>query len=558
MHRRILHYLHKEFTGLHEAAFLLAGSAFLSQVLALFRDRLLASSFGSGVELDIYYASFKVPDFLFASIASFVSVTVLIPFIVDRLHENNSTEAKKFLNSVFTAYCATISLVSIIAWFVMPYLAGVIVPGFSADEQTSFIVLSRILLLSPVLLGLSNLLGSVTQAYKKFFVFALTPLVYNFGIIVGIIFFYPYFGLPGLVYGVVLGAFLHLAIQLPVLLKIGFFPKFTSDFDFKTLKSVILISLPRTLALATDKISLLVLAAYGSLMVAGSISLFNLALNLQSVPLAVVGVSYSVAAFPALAQLFRQGNLEEFKSKVETAVRHIVFWSMPSMVLFIVLRAQIIRVLYGAGRFDWNDTRLTAASLALFALSVVAQGLIILFTRAYYAGGKTMRPLIVNAGTSLVTIILAYLFMNCFTSSLFFRQSLETILRVKDVSNTIMLTLPLAYSLGYILNAILLWYYFVKDFGGLGYAVLRSFMQSLTASVVGGFVTYFGLNLFENFLKLHTTIGVFAQGFFAGAIGIIFIIIILKLFHNEEFISVSEAVGKRIWRNKTAVVEQNI
>lgn len=558
MPTRILSYLHKEFTGLHEAALLLAGSAFLSQILALLRDRLLASTFGSGTSLDIYYAAFKIPDFLFASIASFVSVTVLIPFIIERLEGDRTDEARAFMNSVFTVFFAVMVVVCAVTWLAIPLLAPLVVPGFTPAAQADFIMLSRILLLSPLLLGFSNLLGSVTQSFRKFFIYALTPIVYNVGIILGIVVFYPIFGLSGLVYGVVLGAVLHVGIQLPTLLQLKFFPKFTSSIDWRALKSVVLTSLPRTLALATDKISLIVLASLGSLMAAGSITIFNLALNLQSVPFAVIGVSYSIAAFPALAQIFKKGDMVEFREKVETALRHIIFWSLPATVLFIVLRAQIIRVLYGAGRFTWSDTRLTAAALALFALSVVAQSLILLFVRAYYAGGRTMRPLVVNAGTSILTIIFAFVFINWFDNMPLFRNTLENILRVPDVYNTNVLTLPLAYSLGYIINAVLLWYYFLKDFGSFASPVVRSSVEVLCASVVGGLATYLALNASQGFLTLHTTLGVFTQGFVSGIIGILVIMGILRVLKNKELATVTSTLHHKLWSGKTVIGEQNV
>ena len=534
MPNRIFNYLHREFTGLHEAAFLLGGSAFLSQVLALLRDRLLAATFGSSTSLDVYYAAFKIPDFLFASIASFVSVTVLIPFIVERLHDGREKAAREFLNTVFTAFFAVMALVCAVMWFIIPALTPLTVPGFSASEQTAFIMLSRILLLSPLLLGLSNLLGSVTQAYKKFLIYALTPVVYNFGIIIGIVLFYPWFGLPGLAYGVILGALLHVGIQLPLLSKLNFFPEFTTALDFKTLKKVVLISLPRTFALATDKISLLILVSIASLMGVGSISIFNLALNLQSVPLAIVGVSYAVAAFPALAQIFQRGNREEFLEKIGTAVRHVIFWSLPATMVFIVLRAQIIRVLYGAGQFNWSDTQLTAAALALFSISVVAQSLILLFVRGYYAGGKTYQPLIINVIFSILTILFALLFMQWVQMSAVFNAMLDTVLRGARVSNKAVLTLPLAYSLGDVLNAIALWWWFARDFGTLPKNVFRSLMESIGAAVIAGYITYGALAYYGTVFNLTSTVGVFSQGVVGGLVGVAVTVLVLKLLKNEE------------------------
>ena len=163
----------REFGGLHEAALLLAVSMFLSQLLALARDRLLAGTFGAGTTLDIYYSAFRLPDLLYATIASFVSVAVLIPFLIERLEKGEEKEARDFLSAVLTLFMLVMVAVSVVAWLFMPQLAPWLAPGFKAEASTQMIAMARILLLSPILLGLSNLLGSVTQAYRKFFIYSL-------------------------------------------------------------------------------------------------------------------------------------------------------------------------------------------------------------------------------------------------------------------------------------------------------------------------------------------------------------------------------------------------
>src|SRR3989344_3723460 len=215
MVKRILKFFNKEINGLHEAAYLLGFFTLLSQVLALVRDRLLASSFGAGYDLDIYYASFRIPDFIFVLVASIVSVSVLIPFLVEKLDKNEG-EAKKFIDNIFSAFFLTIAGVSIVVYFFVPTLVDFFFPSL-AEFQTrgELIFLTRVLLFSPIFLGLSNFFGSITQIYNRFFIYALSPVIYNFGIIVGIVFFRPFFGIYGLAYGVVLGAFFHLAIQIP-------------------------------------------------------------------------------------------------------------------------------------------------------------------------------------------------------------------------------------------------------------------------------------------------------------------------------------------------------
>src|SRR3989338_7227448 len=215
---RLLRVFNREWSGLHEAAFLLAGTAILSQVLGLLRDRLLAGHFGAGESLDIYYAAFRVPDFLYASLASLVAVTVLIPFLLEHASAGGDSDAKaaRFINRGFTVFVGVVALGCLLAYATMPRLAAFIVPGFSPELQTEFVTLSRILLLSPFLLGISNLFGSVTQSLRRFFVFAAGPILYNIGIIIGIIFLMPYWGVTGVVIGVLLGALFHVLIHLPL------------------------------------------------------------------------------------------------------------------------------------------------------------------------------------------------------------------------------------------------------------------------------------------------------------------------------------------------------
>ena len=206
------------------------------------------------------------------------------------------------------------------------------------------------------------------------------------------------------------------------------------------------------------------MTSFASFLAVGSISIFNFSFNLQSVPLGIIGVSYAVAAFPTLARSISEGRHDQFNEHLKASARAIVFWSIPATFLFIVLRAQIVRVILGSGYFSWNDTRLAAACLAIFSLSVLAQGMISLVSRAYYAKGETKRPLALNFICSVLIIFFAYLFMKIFENFSFFRYFMESLLKVNDIPGTEVLMLPLAYSLGTILNFILHWIYVKKDF----------------------------------------------------------------------------------------------
>jgi putative peptidoglycan lipid II flippase len=549
MVKRIFNILNKEIVGLHQAAYLLGMFAFLSQILALIRDRLLASSFGAGSMLDVYYAAFRIPDFIFVSIASFVSITVLIPFLADRINfekEQNKENAKKFISDIFTVFIVVIVAVTGVIFLFVPFFADIIAPGFSAEQKKEFIILSRILLASPILLGLSSMLGSVTQVYRKFFIYAGAPILYNVGIIIGILFFYPIFGLFGVAIGVILGALLHFLIQIPVVVAHGLMPKFSFHVNISEIKKVVFLSFPRTLTLSSNHITLIILVALASLMIDGSISVFNFSFNLQSVPLSIIGVSYSIAAFPTLSRLFSKGNRKEFCESIVMASRHIIFWSIPAIVLFIVLRAQIVRVILGSGQFDWSDTRLTAASLAVFSVSILAQSLQLLFVRGYYAAGRTKVPLFVNVFSAIFTISLGFLLVNIFQTSQVFRYFIESLLRIDDISGSSVVMLPLAYSIGIITNAGLLWMFFARDFKEFSLSIERAFAHSFAASIIMGFVAYRFLVVFSSIFNLDTFLGVFLQGFFAGILGIIAGVFIMVLLGNQEIAEIVYSIKHKL------------
>ncbi|HBM45585.1 MAG: Integral membrane protein MviN [Parcubacteria group bacterium GW2011_GWF2_38_76] len=556
MVKKILKILNWEVSGLHEAAFLLGVSALSSQFLALFRDRLLASNFGASRSLDIYYASFRVPDLLFISVGSFLAVTVMIPMIISKIEtggDEGLCKAQGFLSQILTVFSVTMVFFSFIAFIFMPQISSIITPGFDVESKEMVVLLSRILLLSPFFLGLSNLLGSVTQSFKKFLVYALSPIFYNLGIIFGILFLYPMFGLSGLAMGVVLGAFVHFAIQIPIVFKMGMLPSLTFNIDFKEIKKVSVLSFPRTLALGINQLAIMFLIAEGSFMKDGSISIFNFSYNLQSVPLAVIGVSYSVAALPELSRIFSKNNVSEFVKYIEGAFNHIVFWSIPITVLFIVLRAQIVRTILGAGMFSWNDTKLTIAALAIFSVSVIAQNLIQLLDRVYYATGHTTKPVLTKIASSVLIVVLAYFFVDVFSSNNFFRKTLEFVLRVDDVPGTEILMLPLAFSLGTMFNLVSLFIMFTFDFDSFSKRFRTTILQVGSASLSMGAVSYWILGHMSLVFEIDTLWEIFLQGFVAGITGILVNIIILKLIKSSEYLEIENSLGKKFWKSETVL-----
>jgi len=543
----------REVGGLHQAAYILAGFTFLSQILALIRDRMLAHFFGAGIELDIYYAAFRIPDLIFVSVASIVSVSVLVPLLSKKFEKSGSGEIREFLGSLASFFILLVSLVSIVVFFLLPYIQPALFPGFEPNELASLIKFSRILLISPILLGLSNIFGGVNQTMRRFFVYALSPILYNLGIILGILFLQEKYGVQGVIYGVILGAALHLLTQLVFILRSKLLPKITSKIRYLEVIGVMASSLPRALALGSTHITLLVLIAIASTMTDGSIAVFNFSFNLQSVPLAIIGVSYSLAAFPTLSRMYSAGKQTEFLADIVSSARHIIFWSLPIISLFVVLRAQIVRVILGSGSFNWSDTRLTAAALAFFVVSVVFQSLTLLFVRAYYAARVTWVPLLVNGSSALVAILSSVVLLSLFKNSPFFVYFMESLMRVSGIPGTEVLMLPLAFAIGSIFNGLSIIYLFNHRFPFRIKFLAHGFYHSFATAVSMGAVSYLMLSVLIFFFNTETLVGIFLQGAIAGLVGVLAGYLLLRALGSQELQEIELALSRKFKRAKIII-----
>jgi len=553
---KLFGWIGKEINGLHQAAYLLAFFALLSQILALVRDRLLAHFFGASISLDVYYAAFRIPDFIYISVASIVSLSVLIPFLVGKMEEGKEAE-KEFISSIFSFFAILIITISGIVFMAAPFIVPIIFPGFAGESLDLLIKSTRILLFSPILLGVSNLFASITQAYRRFFVYAISPLVYNIGIISGVLFLMPVFGFEGLIYGVVLGAFLHLAVQIPFTWSTGQLPRIVWP-NFFLVWKVLILSFPRTITLSINHIAIIFLLSFASLMASGSIAVFNFSFNLQSVPLSIIGVSYSLAAFPTLSRWYAKGEYQKFADNISSSVRHVIFWSIPITILFVVLRAQVVRTILGSGEFSWIDTKLTAAALAIFAISILFQNIVVLLVRGFYAAGNTYTPLFVNIFSGVVVVVSSYFFILLHSTQDGFRNMIEMLLRVENVPGTVVLMLPLGYSVGLVINGLLLWFLFERRYVKIIKNMYVSLYQSLIASLVLGVFTYLFLQVFAGVFDLTTLPGIFLQGLCSGLVGIVAGIVMLKILHSKELDVVIYTLRNRIWKTKVVGPETEI
>ncbi len=556
MVRQVFSIMHREVRGLHQAAYILAFFTFGSQLLALIRDRLLAHQFGAGIELDLYYTAFRIPDILYVIFASTLSVYVLIPFVSERIKKDSAESARVLFSQIFSLFLIVYISIGLLVCIFAGQIVTYLFPGFVSDVET-LTLLVRILMFQPLLLGISSLYGVITQMHYRFVLYAVGPLLYNMGIIGGLVFLYPYMGIAALAVGVVLGAMGHLCVQLPYVLRTSLSPRLVFSFDFAEIRKILNTSFARALTLSLHQLILLTLIGFASIMTVGSVSVFQFAFNLQSVPLAIIGVSYSVAAFPLLAQLYAEKQMDVFGRYVSNTLKHILFWSLPVIVLFIVIRAQFVRVILGSGEFDWSDTRLTAAVLAVFIVSLTAQAVHLLMVRALYAVGDTKTPFYVTLFSSLLTLILALYLYVLVTTNQVFSAHLDTFMRLDGVYGTEVLVLPLAYSCALLVHGFIMLLIARKKLHISLRALLKTCIQASIASIGAGYVAYSVLKYTVMIFTADTLMTVLIQGILAGSAGVCVYFLLQYLLKSEELFEVFGMCKNKLTRKQEMVTPQD-
>lgn len=381
----------------------------LSRIVGLLRDRLFASRFGAGDTLDVYYAAFRIPDFIFNLLILGTLSVAFIPVFTELLIADRQ-KAYKVASSVLNFSFLVMAFICLGLMVFAEPLTHLLVPGFSGQKFADTVTLTRIFLLSPIIFTLSSIFSSILNSQKKFLVANIAPIMYNLGIIFGLIILYPNLGLAGLGYGVILGALLHLAVQIPEAVRYGYSWSFEINLKDNSIKKIFKLFLPRILGVENSQISLLIGSIVGSILASGSIAIFNLANNLQAVPLGVFAISTAVAVFPLLSEFYAGKKEQDFASSLNKAMVQIIFFMVPFTILLLLFRAHIVRLVFGAGKFNWQDTILTFNTLGLFSLSLFAQGLTPLLARAFYARQDTKTPVFCSIITMALNAALTYYF----------------------------------------------------------------------------------------------------------------------------------------------------
>jgi len=525
------------------AASLVALSSLASRFLGVIRDRILAGQFGAGTSLDIYYAAFRIPDLIFNLIVLGALSAGFVPIFTSLIkdfsceHKINCDPSGKnkdswdLANNVLNLLLVGLIILSAIGIIFAPLLTRLITPGFGPEEQATTTALTRIMFLSPLFLGISGILGGILQSFKRFFVYSLAPIFYNIGIIIGALYFIQWWGLYGLAWGVVLGAFLHMAVQIPSVYHLGFRYKLKIVWREANTWKIGRMMIPRTLSLAISQVNLVVITIIASSLSSGSLSIFNLANNLQSFPIGIFGISFAIAAFPALSE--SAFDKEKLTANFSSTMRQILFFIVPATVLIIALRAQIIRVVLGTGQFNWQDTISTMNTLGFFALSLFAQATMPLLIRVFYARHNSSTPFYLGLFTIILNIGLSF-FLGA-------RMGVAG--------------LALAFSIANILNFILLWAWLHFTIGNLDISnILVSVLKFTASAIAAGLAAQIMKVVVWPFIDMTKFSGVFIQLIASAGVGILAYALFCYLFKSEELFGFLASLRNR-WPFKKVKID---
>ncbi|EKD49193.1 MAG: hypothetical protein ACD_63C00231G0002 [uncultured bacterium] len=513
-------------------------ASIISRLLGIYRERLFSTTFGAGMEMDAYFTAFRIPDTIFNLIVVGALSSAFIPVFTDYLVKKNEKRAFDLANSLLNILLIGLVVIGSLIFFLVPYIIPLVGPGMNEEMRALTLSLTRIMLIAPIFFCISNIASGILNSYERFFVFSLTPIMYNLGIITGTLLLVPKFGVYGVAIGVVAGSIMHMGIQIPSVIKLGYRYKTIINFANKGVKKALILMAPRTLGLAVYQINLFVSTAIATTVSVGAVAIYNYASNLQSLPYSVIGISLATAAFPVLATSASMQNSEEFVSTISRTLRQILFFVIPTSILMLLLRAQIVRVILGAGKFDWEDTILTASTLGFFVLSLFAQSLIPLLAKAFYAIQNTVIPVTVSIISMGVNIVFALWFA-----------------RFMGVAG-----IALAFSIASFLNMILLLAILHIKLGGLEDSkIIKScFKMVLTSAVMafvvqgitfdrGGTLINFlpGIKtLIANAVDMRTFLGVFTQAAVSIVVGFVIYFVVGWLLKIEEIDIVKKGLMK--------------
>jgi putative peptidoglycan lipid II flippase len=522
-------------TNILSAAFIIMVTYGVSHLVGLLKTRLLISFFfGSGTSLlDVYYAAFVIPDTLFQLLVIGSLSAAFIPVFTKLLAHRESEAwyvAGISLNLVFVVFF----IISVIIFIFTRPLSQLIAPGFSPEQISIMSSLLKVMLVAQLFFCVSGFLTGIIQSHQRFLIPALAPVAYNLGIIAGIIFLSPALGIFGPAVGVIIGAALHMAIQIPVARRLGF--RFIPSVNFKNpeVKEILHLMSPRAIALGIDQIEQFIAVILSSLLASGSLTLFNVARLLYTLPSSLFGVTIGQAALPALSRQSVESDRRHYRQTLTDSLLQITFLALPLSTLFIVLRIPVVRLVFGAKSFPWTATLTTAKMLAVLTVSSTFSALMQLVIRGFYALHDTKTPLVVG-----------------FFAALFDVAAGITAVRFLNMG---VIGIALAISLTNILETIALFLILYPRLNGdksFFIHVISSFIKMVITSFITGFSLWIPMRLLDQFVFDTTrTVPLIALTVITSGIGLSAYLLFSYFFRVDElnsFIVLTRRLGN--WKN---------
>ncbi|HYK08341.1 MAG TPA: murein biosynthesis integral membrane protein MurJ [Candidatus Eisenbacteria bacterium] len=503
-------------TNILSAAFIIMATVILSQLLGLVRQRFLVGIFGASNTLGVYLASSRLPDFLFQLIIAGALSSAFIPVFSDYLRKNKEKEGHAFASTILSLGLGVFFVLSLILVIFAEFFSHLLAPGFSSGQISLMANLMRIIIAGELLFIIGSFLSAVLQSYNHFFIPGIAAALYNLGIILGMVFLSQWIGIYAPAVGVIIGSLIFVGLQLPLIRKIGFTYHPKSLKNIEGFKEVINLMWPRTLSLAIFQSGTLLTVTLISFLAdpGRSYVIFDYAQTLAFAPVALFGQTIAQAAFPVLSR--QREDLEAFKATFITSLYQMLYLVLPISVLFLVLRIPIVRLIYGAAQFDWPATVLTGRVMGFFVISLFAQAVIYLISRAFYALHDTVTPLIVGALSTAAMLIAAGIMV-------FFLHFGIT-------------SIAIAYSFGSILQFVIL--FVVLHVKTKGFHKMRLFItlsKLFTATFFTGFALYIPIKLLDQlvFDTTHTVNLILLTGI-SSIIGLSLYVLLTWLFQVQE------------------------
>lgn len=394
---------------------------FLGQITGLIRGIIVARTFGASPELDAFFAANRVSETLFLLVAGGALGSAFIPTFTGLLARDEKAPAWRLAATLANTVTLVLSLLALLLAFFAPQVVRyLLAPGLSTDQGLYALTVSllRIQLISTVLFGLGGLLVGILNAHQIFLIPALTPALYQLGIIFGALVLAPSMGIYGLAWGVVIGAVLYLLVQIPSVLRLVNWSLITNRFSLglkdSNVRQVLILMVPRMIGVAIVQLNFWVNTWLASQMVSGSVTGLYYGFSLMLMSQAVIAQSAAIAAMPTFSAQHALGKIDEMRSSLAATLRSVTLLALPASAGLILLRKPLISLLYQHGEFDEHAVQIVSWALLWYAAGLVGHSIMEILARAFYAQNDTKTPVIIGAIAMGLNIIFSVMFIKLF------------------------------------------------------------------------------------------------------------------------------------------------